>query len=180
MTQKKKIYPTRDNKLKASKALEYEWRMLNECAARIPLYENKDKVTYNALIEAFCVHLRNFIEFFYRQQKGKRPFWADFLPEGKIIQLKHKLDKYNEQVNDLLSHLTYKRLKYSELDKEWHIHTIANKINENMFDFIESADKNLLCDEITIYKKQLESCNAIKYNRFTCTSSDAVGQSQLD
>jgi len=44
-----------------------------------------------------------------------------------------------------------------------------------MFDFIEPADKNLLCNEISMYKKQLESFNGIKYNHFTCTSSDAVG-----
>jgi len=179
MTQKKKIYPTRDNKLKASKALEYEWRMLNECAARIPLYENKDKVIYNALIEAFCVHLRNFIEFFHRQQKGKRPFCADYLSSNKTIPLKHKLDKYEDKVNNLLSHLTYKRLNYTKIKKEWPINQITKEVNENMFQFIEAADKNLLCDEITMYNKQLESCNVIKHNHFTCTTSDAVGQSQL-
>ena len=180
MAQKEKIHPTQDNKLKASKALRYEWWMLNECAARIPHYENKDKVIYNALIEAFCVHLRNFIEFFHRKQKkGKRPFWTDYLSSNKTIPLKHKLDKYEDKVNNLLSHLTYQRLNYTKIKKEWPINQIAKEVNENMFQFIDAADKNLFCDEINKYKNQLESDNAINHDHFTCTTSDFVGESQL-
>jgi hypothetical protein len=90
--------------------------------------------------------------------------------------LKHKPDKYEYKVNNLFSHLIYKRLNYKKIKKEWPINKVAKEVNENIFQFIEAAEKNLLCDEITMYKKQLESCNAIKYNHFTCTTSDATGK----
>ncbi len=176
MAQKGKIYPTRDSKLKVSKAWQYEWMMLNGCLVKIKDYENKDTVIYNALIEAFCVHLRNFIEFFHR--RDKRPFWADYL-SGKTIPLKHKLDKYGGKINDLLSHLTYKRLNYNELKKRWPVLKIVEEVNENMFQFIDAADKNLLCDEIKMYKKQLEYSNTIRHSRFTGTTNGAIGQSKL-
>ena len=132
------------------------------------LAENKDKVTYKAIIESFCVHLRNFIEFFYRKKRW--PFWTDFLPRGKTISLKYKLDKYETKVNDLLSHCTYKSLNYKVIDKEWDIQ-IANEINQNMFQFIDAADKSLLCDEIIKYRRQLESVSTTNDNHLTCTTS---------
>jgi hypothetical protein len=177
MAQKEKICPTRNNKLKVSKAWYYEWMMLNGCLARIKDYKNKDMIIYNALIEAFCVHLRNFIDFFHR--KDKRPFWTDFLPEDKNIQLSHNLDKYSEKVNDLLSHLTYQRLKYTDLDKEWHIPDIANEVNENMFQFLDAADKSLLCDEIKEYRKQLRLGNKAQDNSYVSTTNDVVSSGTL-
>ena len=175
MAQEKKRYSIRDNKLKASKALRYEWWMLNECKDKIQLYKNKDKIMHNALIEAFCVHLRNFIEFFYRKQKkGKRPFYTDYLPSNKTIPLKHKLDKYEDKVNNLLSHLTYKRLNYTKNKKEWNIPQIAIEVNENMFQFIDASDKNLLCDEIKEYLKQLMSENKTQGNSYISTTSDVI------
>jgi len=177
MAQKEKIYPTRDNKLKVSKAWYYEWMMLNGCLIKIKDYENKDKVIYNALIEAFCVHLRNFIEFFCR--KKRRPCWTDFLPRGKRISLKYKLDKYERKVNDLLSHCTYKRLNYTGIEKEWDIRQIANEVNKNMFQFVDAADKSLLCDDISAYQKQLRSGNRTQDSSLLCTTSDAISHGTI-
>ena len=177
MTPKKTAYGKQKDKLEASRSRYYEWRMLNEIAPRIRLYENKDMVIYNALIEAFCAHLRNFIEFFHR--KKRRPFWSDFLPPNKNILLKHKLDKYESKVNDLLSHCTYKRLNYTGTEKEWHIDQIVGEVNENMFKFIDAADQNLLCDKIKKYKNILESSNLIYDKSSTHTSSDNIGKSQI-
>jgi len=70
MTTPKMVSVTQDEKREASKSWRYEWWMLNESAARIPIYENGDRIIYNALIECFCVHLRNFIEFFHRIKDG--------------------------------------------------------------------------------------------------------------
>lgn len=180
MAPKKRAHSTQEDKLKASKALRYEWRMLNECAARIPLHEDKDKVVYNALIEAFCVHLRNFIEFFHRKPKrGKRPFCADYLLSNETIPLKHKLDKYWTKVNDLLSHLNYKRLDYTRVMKEWPINQIAKEVNENMFQFIEAADKSWLCNDIKAYREQLRSGEAAQDNTLLCTTSDVISSGTM-
>ena len=139
------------DKLESSKALFYEWMMLNESAAKIPIFKETDKIIYWALVESFCVHLRNFIEFFHR--KDKQPFHIDYLPKGENISLKHRLDKiYGEKVNDLLSHCTYKRLNYTIDEQVWDIPQIRNQINENMLYLIGKADKSLFCKEILEYE----------------------------
>lgn len=177
MTSKKRVYGTNKDKLEASRALRYEWRMLNESAVRIPIYENKDVIICNALIESFCVHLRNFIEFFHRDKRS--PFWTDFLPRDKTISLKYKLNKYESKVNDLLSHCTYRRMNYKGTKKEWNISQIANEVNENMFQFIESADKRLLCNEIKEYLNFFKSENKPQDSSYVSTTSDAVSSKTL-
>ena len=172
MTTKKRTFGTQDDKREASQARKYEWWMLNESAARIPVYEDRDRIICNALIECFCGHLRNFIDFFHR--RDKRPFWTDFLPEGKNVQLKHKMDKYEGKVNDLLSHCTYKRLNYTKTEQEWRIPDIVNEVNENMFQFLGAADKSLLCDEIKAYREQLKCVDRGQDSRLLCTTSDAI------
>ena len=172
MTAKKVVRGTHADKLEASRAWYYEWRMLNESAARIGLYSSTDKVVYCALIESFCAHLRNFIEFFHR--KKKRPFWEDFLPPGKTISLKCKLNKYQDKVNALLSHCTYKRLEYTGIKKEWDVRQIADEINENMYQLIDAADKSLICNDMKAYREQLGSGNRTHGSNLTCTTSDIV------
>jgi hypothetical protein len=169
-----KRYDTKDDRLQASNALRYEWRMLNECAARIPFYEKKDMIVCNALIEVFCVHLRNLIEFSHRNQKGKRPFWTEYLSSDKTTRLKNKLEKYEAKVNDLLSHLTYKRLRYTATAKSWPIGQIANEVNENMLQFIDTADQSLLSDEIKQCANQFESLNKAHDDELACSSGDYI------
>ncbi len=163
-----------DELSKASKALRYEWWMLTECAAQIPRFRNTNQVVHNALIEAFCVHVRNFIEFFH----GAKPSEVrceDFFRSGDHPKPKHNLKgKYSQKVNNLLSHLTYNRLEYTESDKEWDIPSIASEVNENMFQFTDAADKSLLCDEIIQYRRQLESPNGTQDKTFLDTTSDTV------
>ncbi len=79
MTQNDTSRDVRQDRLKASKALRYEWWMLDECADKAPLYKDKDTIVHNSLIEAFCVHCK---------------------------------------VNNLLSHLTFKRLRLEKKDRK--------------------------------------------------------------
>jgi len=96
------------------------------------------------------------------------------LPQGKRISLKYKLDKYESKVNDLLSHCTYKRLNYTKIEKEWNIPQIANEVNENMIQFLDVADNNLLCDDIKEYQNQLRLGNKAQDNPYISTTSDVV------
>jgi len=146
--------------------------MLNECAARIQSYKNKDTIMCNALIEAFCVHLRNLIEFSGKKRKDYITYQY-FLPENSSVTLPHNLmDKYNVKVNNLLSHLTFHRLTYGHEEKYWRLGQIANEVNENMLQFIDAADRSLLCDEIKQYSKQLESVNKVHDDSLTVSSGD--------
>lgn len=131
-----------DELKKASEALFYEIRMLKKCVK-----EYKPELR-NFMIESFCVHLRNLIVFF-EPKSNDHITYQYFLPSGKSVKFKHKLkEKYGKKVNNLLSHLTFKRLEYGFEEKKWPMVEIANEVNENIRMFLEVADTDLICDEL--------------------------------
>ena len=105
----------------------------------------------NILTESFCVHLRNVIEFFGKK-KGDYITYEFFTSNGKSVAFPHDLSrKYKGKVNNLLSHLTFRRLTYKLKDKTWIMSQIANEVNENLQEFFKSTDHNLLCDKLENY-----------------------------
>ncbi len=138
---------------KASEALYYEMSMLNNCAK---FYEQREKeltqpqhsFLKNILIESFCVHLRNLIEFFGEKHKGYITHQY-FLPKNSNVTFPHSLkEKYNEKVNNLLSHLTFHRLTYGPEKKPWKLGQITGEVNKNFREFIKNADPNLLYEDL--------------------------------
>ena len=111
--------------------------MLNNCASAFyECLKNKilfSQFTQNILVESFCVHFRNLIEFFGQKTKD-RITHEHFL--NVKIEYSHKLKhKYWEKVNNLLSHLTFKRLTYDIDDKDWDLIQMANEVNQNIIRF---------------------------------------------
>lgn len=141
---------SKEDLIKASKALYYEIMMLNECAKFSKIFKNVIDLSSflkNILIESFCVHLRNVIEFFGEQKKDYITY-KYFIASDKSVGFPHNLaEKYNKKVNNLLSHLTFARLKFKQKQKTWLLSQIANEVNENLREFFKNADSNLLCDE---------------------------------
>ena len=140
--------------IKASKALYYEIMMLNECAKFSKIFKNIIDLSpflKNILIESFCVHLRNVIEFFGKQKKDYITY-KYFMASDKSVHFPHNLSKkYNNKVNNLLSHLTFTRLSFNLKQKSWVLSQIANEVNENLREFSKNADNNLLCDQLEAY-----------------------------
>lgn len=152
----KKNKPSRPKKTteelqKASEALYYEISMLNECAEFSRVFKNIISLCpflKNVVIESFCVHLRNMIEFFGEEKKDYVTY-NDFILPHKIVAFRHNLSKkYNKKINNLLSHLTFERLKSDQAYSKWELCQIANEVNENFREFFKNADMILLCDNL--------------------------------
>jgi len=150
---KNKENKSKEELIKASGALHYEMSMLNNCAK---FYEQREKeltqpqhsFLKNILIESFCVHLRNLIDFFGERHKGYTTCQY-FLPGNSNVTFSYNLkEKYGKKVNNLLSHLTFHRLTYGHEKKPWELGQIAGEVNKNFREFIKNADPNLLCDEL--------------------------------
>jgi len=149
---------TKQDLIKASKALYYEIMMLNECAKFSKVARNVvDLCPFlkNILIESFCVHLRNVIEFFGEEKKDYITY-RYFIASDKSVGLPHDLSKrYSRKVNNLLSHLTFARLEFKQKQKTWDLSQIADEVNENLREFFKNADSNLLCDELEDYMEAI-------------------------
>src|SRR5215472_1081532 len=92
----------------------YEVKMIWETYARFLRrdFVTKETVIRNALIESFCVHARNLIEFLRGKHRRKytRPSYRPFcdVPTEKINAI-------NDRLNDQISHLRFGRtVKTSE------------------------------------------------------------------
>jgi hypothetical protein len=164
---------------KASEAIHYELSMLNarattldECSKNKILFS---QFTQNILIESFCVHLRNMIEFFGRKKKDCITYQY-FLSENSNITFPHDLKrKHNTKVNNLLSHLTFHRLSYGPERKNWKLGQIANEVNENFKIFSENTDISLFCDKM----KKLINSLPFQDSRLTNTTSDAIAKAMI-
>ena len=145
---------SKEDIIKASRALYYEIMMLNECAKFSETFKNMVdhyKFFENILTESFCVHLRNLIEFFGKNKRDRITYEL-FMSQGKKITFPHDLSgKYNKKVNNLLSHLTFERLKFEQKEKTWMLSKITNEVNENLREFLKNADHNLLSDKLKNY-----------------------------
>ena len=172
------IEKTRKELQKASEAIHYELSMLNACATTLDeCSKNKilfSQFTQNILIESFCVHLRNMIEFFGKKKKGYITYQY-FLPENSNIKFLHNLKrKYNTKVNNLLSHLTFHRLSYEPERKNWELEQIANEVNENFKIFSENADTGLFCAKMKIFINSLPFQDLNLTNSTSDTTAKAV------
>jgi len=149
---------SKEDLVKASKALYYEIIMLNECAKFSQTSKNiidLSSFLKNILIESFSVHLRNMIEFFGEEKKDYITY-KYFIASDKCVGFPHNLSKkYNTKVNNLLSHLTFARLKFKQKQKTWLLSQIANEVNENFREFFKNADSNLLCGELEDYMEAI-------------------------
>lgn len=159
---------------KASEALHYEITMLNESANKHKSLTDKNGVIRNALIESFCVHLRNFIEFF-DVRRNDYITYKHFTSEQSIL-FKNVLKKnYSKKVNNLLSHLTFERLGYDESKKGWDMQRIANEVNENMKLFLENARADLICDKLKKYMDTKQRQD----DKYICTTGDSIKPASL-
>lgn len=145
---------SKEELIKASEALYYEIMMLNECAKFSKTFKNIIDISpflKNIVIESFCVHLRNMIEFFGKEKKDYITY-KYFVTPDKNVGFPHDLSgKYNKKINNLLSHLTFERLEFDQAHSGWELFQIANEVNENFREFLNKANDSLLCDKLKNY-----------------------------
>lgn len=107
-------------------ALPYEIAMLQGTFLRL-VQPPADRIVNNALIESFCVHARQLLEFLNNKQGAPV---ADFVNANFQLQHITKLDNdLVQKLNTQIAHITYRRTDQQK-----------NKINQ--------ADRKTLLDEI--------------------------------
>ncbi len=99
----------------------------------------------NALLESFCIHLRNLLYFFYERKQKDDVKAADFMPAGirwcpgklpNRAKLKDRLDKE-------IAHLTWKRISDPK-EKEWKWTELYEEFYVVITSFKQKADRSSL------------------------------------
>ena len=84
-----------------SEILEYHYNYELDMLANTFRLLNDNRIQQNALIESFCLHARNLIEFFCDKEKGQQ-YTEQYTPfAGK----KTRIGKLNRLINQQISHL---------------------------------------------------------------------------
>jgi hypothetical protein len=75
-------------------------RMINPNTGQVP----------NAVLVDFLVHIRILYEFFYKFEKGNKAHAGDYIESWKDKKSPPEIEKWNMQINNFLSHLSYERV----------------------------------------------------------------------
>jgi hypothetical protein len=134
--------------------LMHELSMLWELAAILP--QRKATTETSAFIESFGIHLRNLIDFFYRQGKGDDVTAEDFLDAGRRWKPTEPqvLTDAHRRTNKELNHLTQLRKSGTPKDKEWDTATLLSEIDAVARDFAANASRKKLHPKVFEFLKE--------------------------
>jgi len=117
-------------------------------------------VMHNAALEAFAIHLRNLLDFFYTQKPfktdviaamfydaGKLP--ADFPPKSSVLITAHS------KAHQELSHLTTERHPEGSLEKDWKLHLLMREMKPLLEKFLQTASTARLDPEFIEHTRKL-------------------------
>lgn len=92
--------------------------------------------------EAFLLHFRNLIDFFYGEGKGADDVLAsDYMnqPSAWVPNIPSWLGEYKRRCNKLLAHLTYERIAYKgSNDMVWNLEGKIQHISREWASFLEA------------------------------------------
>ncbi|HLZ43832.1 MAG TPA: hypothetical protein VKQ11_22905 [Candidatus Sulfotelmatobacter sp.] len=134
----------------SSEHLRYELQMLSYTANELSRMQNPSPQA-SALLESFCLHLRNLIEFFFTKpgdEKDDDVIAHDFCPRWseKISPL---LDKAAVRANKEVTHLTLQRKSGFDPAKPWNTVALFNEITAVANRFVDRADDAKLSAEVS-------------------------------
>ncbi|HEY4516393.1 MAG TPA: hypothetical protein VJG64_00440 [Candidatus Paceibacterota bacterium] len=98
----------------------------------------------NALLESWCVHLRNLLDFFYTQAAER--YNDDMVAEDYVSDLRQfkrqrakvKLPALKKRIAKQIAHLTYHRNVYNKKTKPWHYRDIYGKLKPTISAFYDA------------------------------------------
>ncbi len=108
------------------------------------------RVTNNPLIEAFGIHIRALLDFFYTKGRDDDVVAVHFFSSPSVWENarppkgKEDLKKIKDRVNKEIAHLTYARQKARS--KLWLFREIQNDLDKIIEAFLSLVPKNLLGD----------------------------------
>jgi hypothetical protein len=96
-----------------SEILQYHYNYELDMLANTYRLLNDHRVQQNALIESFCLHARNLIEFFRDEGKGQR-YTENYIP---FSNKKTRIGQLNQLINQQISHLDVKKRTANDSEK---------------------------------------------------------------
>jgi hypothetical protein len=142
-----KLSPTQAQRLEAARLVIYELWMLRECAV---MPKPADRIVRNLWYEGLVLHARVLRDFFFTKHtdKGKR-----IAHEGDVVavdyfrsasswpytsnDLPSYLKKNKDRMDWALAHLSFHRLGFTGLDKEWSADSLRSEIGTKWLEFIQ-------------------------------------------
>ena len=148
------------NKLqRVSKDIWYEFSVFDHTAKRVHQIPENDK-DFNPMLESFCLHLRNFIEFFFFSSDKEYVRAANFLQEDKTNlweafkkECKFDWKYYSDKANHQVAHITYSRLEFTDEKKRWPVNEIYMQVCEILYQFLLLVESEVICTELCDWKK---------------------------
>jgi hypothetical protein len=148
----------------ASKHLAYEIQMLDSLARQLQTWALGDGPLKNATLEAFTIHARSILDFFYLPEQN-RPLhkdqvladdyfhddpstWRSKRPERTPI-----LNEVNNRVNREIAHLTYNRLEMLSIMNKWPALQIRDGLFMILGAFITLVPASRIDDELRTVSK---------------------------
>jgi hypothetical protein len=126
--------------------LEYELKMLWATGAELLTATPGTWAQKNALVEAFALHTRNLVDFFYTPATGDDVVAQHFFGQAgrwNAVRppLSTTLKTSKARANKEISHLTYGRLKVTTQAKHWPVRPIISELEAVLAVFLDRADK---------------------------------------
>lgn len=144
--------PTSEELKSMSVHLMYEYAMLDGLARKLAKGEDEELVN-NALLEAFLIHTRVLLEFFFPAHVREGDVVAsDYLGSEKAWEtirgdLPGELVEIRKRVGKEVAHLTLQRLRIPPDEKRWNFLAIAAAIGGILEKFASAVDPGLISDE---------------------------------
>ena len=141
---------TRDELIKATEHLKYEYSMLLAVTEALSAGLVLNQFLKNALLESFAIHFRALVDFLYRPANARsddmaaedffddQARWSEVRPTISPI-----LDRGRRRAHKEIAHLTYARLAITESEKGWPFREITTEIRSLMDLFQETSGWNL-------------------------------------
>ncbi len=132
---------------KSSNHLHYELQMFQGLVRGMGSgIAGERNVISNSLVEAFAIHVRVLIHFFYSSPIKDDVVAEDFIENWEIPNMTEILEVAKDRADKEVAHLTFARLKVTPDQKGWNFLEISNDLQAVINKFIELVPREILGD----------------------------------
>jgi hypothetical protein len=153
MAKKPEWLPSADDRLMLSEHLFYEIQMTFDLAGRLcrPVAGPLDITERNSQVEAFAIHVRQLIDFFWGERRRTEDkmdaFAADYFVPGHWDAIRPDrpavlTEELRRKVGWGVAHLTYDRAWTPPAGKNWDVERLAGALVAVVLEFAASVDQS--------------------------------------
>jgi hypothetical protein len=150
---KQRRTPSSDEIRQLSEHLNYEVEMTFGLIALLldsTFWEPRWRAAHNAQVESFTIHVRQLIDFFWKDDPRKDDATAaDYFAPGEWHRLRPKRSRVideamHRKIGSGVAHLTYGRAQSTVEDKQWPFVEIGQALVPAVFCFLDNVDRSKL------------------------------------